>query len=154
MPCGINTIKGKGVLQGTTILDTGTKAPKCHRFSRVPYAIPPIASRRWRKPEPLQASFSYGSESEPGRYTEQPLMCPQLNEKLAQNAGYSEDCLQLNIWVPTGEAPEKGWPVLFYIRELLLWTQKPIADETQMEAFFNMVPTMARIHLHCSPRQM
>ena len=27
----------------------------------------------------------------------------------------SEDCLYLNIWVPAGEAPEGGWPVMFWI---------------------------------------
>lgn len=26
-----------------------------------------------------------------------------------------EDCLQLNIWLPSGPAPPEGFPVLFYI---------------------------------------
>jgi carboxylesterase type B len=29
---------------------------------------------------------------------------------------WSEDCFQVNVWVPVGDAPEGGWPVLFYIR--------------------------------------
>ena len=106
------TIKGKGVLQGTTLLDSATKTPKCHRFSRVPYALPPVGKRRWQKPEPLPANFSYGSEKAPGQYTRPSSPCPQpgiLNG--------DEDCLQANIWVPIGRPPNGGWPVFFYIRE-------------------------------------
>jgi carboxylesterase type B len=27
----------------------------------------------------------------------------------------SEDCLYLNVWVPTGDAPDGGWPVMFWL---------------------------------------
>lgn len=28
---------------------------------------------------------------------------------------WDEDCLQLNIWTPAGNAPQDGWPCYFYI---------------------------------------
>ncbi len=28
---------------------------------------------------------------------------------------FDEDCLQANIWLPPGDRPEKGWPVLAWI---------------------------------------
>jgi carboxylesterase type B len=114
------SIESKGVLQGITLLDATSKQAKCHRFSHVPYALPPIANRRWRKPEPLPASFSYGSESHPGQFTRPSSMCPQLSRTKRAREIYSEDCLQLNIWVPIGQPPPEGWPVLFYIRKGIL----------------------------------
>ncbi|MBL1488872.1 carboxylesterase, partial [Klebsiella pneumoniae] len=30
-------------------------------------------------------------------------------------APVSEDCLYLNVWKPSGDAPEGGWPVLVYV---------------------------------------
>jgi carboxylesterase type B len=109
------SIPGKGVLQGAEVLDPVSGRVKCHRFSRVPYVCPPTGPRRWRKPEPLPPSFSYGSESHPGKYTKPCAPCPQPPQGGIHS--YSEDCLQLNIWVPLGDPPTGGWPVLFYIRQ-------------------------------------
>jgi carboxylesterase type B len=117
------TIPGKGVLQGITISDPASHRPKCHRFSRIPYALPPTGSRRWRKPEALPSSFSYGTESHPGQYTKPCSPCPQPNRFGVEAA--DEDCLQLNIYVPAGapgddgdgDSDRRGWPVFFYIRK-------------------------------------
>ncbi|KAE8444569.1 hypothetical protein EG329_014493 [Mollisiaceae sp. DMI_Dod_QoI] len=109
------SIPGKGVLEGVTLLDSTTKKPKCHRFSRVPYASPPTGPRRWRKPQSLPKSFSYGSETSPGQYKKPCSVCPQPRVFGRQSTIHDEDCLQSNIWIPLGEPPEDGWPVFFYI---------------------------------------
>lgn len=31
------------------------------------------------------------------------------------NPEESEDCLYANVWAPKGDAPEGGWPVMFWI---------------------------------------
>ncbi|KUJ20832.1 carboxylesterase-like protein [Mollisia scopiformis] len=106
---------GKGVLEGVTLLDSVTQKPKCHRFSRVPYATPPVGHYRWRKPQPLPESFSYGSDAAPGQYRKPSSVCPQPRVFGRQSPRHDEDCLQSNIWVPLGKPPKDGWPVLFYI---------------------------------------
>jgi carboxylesterase type B len=108
------TIIGKGVLQGSTILDPSTKKARCHQFSRVPYALPPVGRRRWQKPQPLATHYQYGTETLPSLYTKPCSVCPQL--RMSQ-AATSEDCLQSNVYVPLGTPPRDGWPVFFYIRE-------------------------------------
>jgi hypothetical protein len=108
------TIPGKGVLEGVELLDPKSNRPKCYRFSGVPYALPPTGNRRWRKSEPLPSTFSYGSESHPGKYTKPSSPCPQPSRFGIQST--DEDCLQLSIWIPLGNAPPAGWPVFFYIR--------------------------------------
>jgi len=109
------TIPGKGVLVGAALTDSITKNPKCHRFSRVPYALSPTGARRWRKPEPLPISFSYGTETNPGKYKIPCSPCPQPSKFGVRVS--DEDCLQLNIYVPIGTPPRGGWPVFFYIRK-------------------------------------
>lgn len=110
------SIPGKGILQGTIIYDAVSGLPKCTRFSRVPYALPPLGKRRWRKPEPLPSSFQYGSDNK--RYTRPSPICPQPRTFGQQSPIHDEDCLYSNIWVPHGKPPASGWPVLFYIRRL------------------------------------
>jgi carboxylesterase type B len=107
------SIKGKGTLVGTILLDATKGTPKCHRYSRVPYALPPTGKRRWQKPFPLSSTYSYGSPAS-GIFNAPSSPCPQPSVA-AQLC--DEDCLQCNIYVPIGEPPKDGWPVFFYIRE-------------------------------------
>lgn len=52
--------------------------PVCRRFTRVPYALPPIGQLRWRRPQPLPESFSFSEPSgKPGNYTSFGPVCPQ-----------------------------------------------------------------------------
>lgn len=104
----------KGSLRGTRFDN------KACRYAGVPYALPPIGENRWRKPQPLPTSHAF-SDATGGPYNAQHFkaICPQEAFHLAEAKkgldGYSEDCLFLNIWTPTGESPAEGWPVFLWL---------------------------------------
>jgi Carboxylesterase family len=122
----------KGSLRGLQLSDAQTGEPAYRRYTRIPYALPPLGPLRWQKPQALPEDFSFNVEhDEPGDYTSFGPICPQPVYDLVSgriknpDAGpeqenvQSEDCLYLNIWVPAGrdgERPEGGWPVQFFIR--------------------------------------
>ena len=70
-------------------------------FKGIPYALPPVGSRRWRPPSPMPRWAGVKQTTEFGPACFQP-----------QNPGksiyswipvpMSEDCLTLNIWAPAG----------------------------------------------------
>ncbi|KFA73865.1 hypothetical protein S40288_00884 [Stachybotrys chartarum IBT 40288] len=108
--------------------------PHTRQFRSIPFAEPPVASRRWLPPQKLAPSPSVHRWS-----TKFPPSCPQYfpatvsmwNLNLTQgNLVYngaqndtsglvgeatSEDCLHLAVWTPTGEAPAGGFPVMFFM---------------------------------------
>jgi hypothetical protein len=109
---------------------------KVKRFLRIPYALPPIGDYRWRRPRSLPESYTYNSRSSEwsetsgisetspsNEETHQPFdttqfgaVCPQVPSPGAppNDMEYGEDCLSVNIWMPVGEAPKDGWPVLVW----------------------------------------
>ncbi|KEF57181.1 uncharacterized protein A1O9_07371 [Exophiala aquamarina CBS 119918] len=115
-----------GSLKGLEQRDLSGKAI-LHRFTKVPYALPPVGELRWRRPQPLPSNFAFDKSGEPGDYTEFGPVCPQpaYDHTLAQldnpdaappvDNVQDEDCLYVNIWVPASPAPEGGWPVQFQI---------------------------------------
>ncbi|KAF7513340.1 hypothetical protein GJ744_009761 [Endocarpon pusillum] len=126
----------RGSLRGIQLSDAQTGKPVYHRYTRIPYALPPVGPLRWRKPHHLPDDFSFScntNEAEPGDYTsfgpvspqpiynhESPRLYPPEAAPEPVNV-QSEDCLYLNVWVPAGrdrERPAAGWPVQFYIRSL------------------------------------
>lgn len=125
----------KGSLTGLLQSDAATGEPVCTRYTAIPYALPPVGARRWKRPTSLPDDFTFNKQDgNAGDYTQFGNICPQpvyghgavrLPNKSAapepENV-QSEDCLYLNIWVPAGDAPEGGWPVQFFIREYTLPT--------------------------------
>jgi len=104
----------KGFIEGTCILEKSSGKKLCYYYGGIPFALPPIGPFRWQRPRPLPPCYQYGTRSNPGRHTGQAGVCPQIGNGPSSSL-YDENCLQLNIWVPAGEAPKKGWPVYFYI---------------------------------------
>ncbi|SCU90880.1 LAFA_0F00672g1_1 [Lachancea sp. 'fantastica'] len=118
-------VNGLGTLKGLTICDQDSQE-KCHRYTGIRYAEPPVGQLRWRRPQPLPENFDYS-----GDYSSFKTICPQPyydNRGGKPNPGfkYDEDCLFLNIWVPTGEPPSGGWPVLYFIHGGWLQVGSPI----------------------------
>lgn len=134
-----------GWIEGLTISSPPDNKPLAYYFGGVPYALPPIGPYRFRQARPLPPYYRYGTKASPGRFTGKSAVCPQpnpggpLDETL-----WDEDCLQLNIHIPTGTAPRDGWPVYFFIHGgFLQWGSPnyfgpeyvaPLLSETAFEA--------------------
>ncbi|RVD83247.1 uncharacterized protein DFL_007642 [Arthrobotrys flagrans] len=71
------------------------------QFLGVPYALPPVGRLRWEAPLPFNGTL----ESENGVFnaTRRPAVCYQFgtSDIGADPGPYDEDCLFLNIWVPS-----------------------------------------------------
>lgn len=122
----------QGYLKGVTFLHDAGGQQKCHRLTGIPYGLPPVGDLRWARPLPLPQGYSYGSKDQPLDCTNfspacAQLPCPEFMAPLlavdAQN-GFTEACLNLNMWIPAGMPPAEGWPVYFYLRESFITTTK------------------------------
>jgi para-nitrobenzyl esterase len=73
-------------------------------FKNIPFAEPPVGSRRWREPVPAKAWTGVRDATAFGP------MCHQTGNK---QLPHDEDCLQLNVWTPkwpmTAPAPVMVW---------------------------------------------
>lgn len=105
----------RGFIEGSVIKSASTGKKLCYYFGGLPYSLPPIGPFRWQKPRPLPPCYRYGTRANPGRYTGEAGICPQIGRDPNPDPLFDEDCLQVNIWVPHGEPPKEGWPVYFYI---------------------------------------
>jgi carboxylesterase type B len=124
-PYVLSTLKGS--LKGLEFRDRSGK-PVLYRFTKVPFAQPPVRNLRWRRPQPLAKDFSFSNSGDtPGDYTHFGPICPQPiydhSQIYLDNAEAAEpienvqdeDCLYMNIWVPASTPPKNGWPVQFHI---------------------------------------
>ncbi|PYH93767.1 alpha/beta-hydrolase [Aspergillus ellipticus CBS 707.79] len=110
----LKSLASRGYVQGVTLHSKATNEPLCHYFGGVRYALCP--SGRWRRAQNLPQSYSYGTKDQPGRCDGNTGICPQPSfMDLSSTDGWTEDCFQSNVWVPLGEPPKDGWPVLFFI---------------------------------------
>ncbi|KAL3472204.1 Alpha/Beta hydrolase protein [Aspergillus californicus] len=110
----LKSLAQRGYVQGVTISSKSSNSPLCHYFGGLRYALPP--PERWRKAPPLPPTYSYGTKNQPYECPGSTGVCPQANfMDLSASEGWNEDCVQCNVWVPLGEPPKDGWPVLFYI---------------------------------------
>ena len=76
-------------------------------FKGIPYAAPPVGSRRWRMAEPCEPWEGIRDCVEFGKISYQFMFRDGLYPE-------SEDCLYLNIYTPAA-SPEEKLPVLFFI---------------------------------------
>ncbi|KAJ4016460.1 hypothetical protein NW752_003588 [Fusarium irregulare] len=153
-PIVYSTSKGK--LEGIQRFDNVTQKVAYHRFTRVPYALPPVGDRRWRRPSKLPSDFSYNQENgEAGDYKAWPSICPQPHyahgaaevpnpDKAPEpESVQDEDCLYVNIWVPSQSPPPGGWPVQFYIHGG--WLQMGEANHANKHDPFYLMQEFPRI---------
>jgi carboxylesterase type B len=117
----------KGSLKGIQLTSKEGK-PIYQRYTKIPYAQPPIGSLRWRRSQSLAPDWRFENSSGiPGEYTQFGPVCPQPvydhkkatleNPNAAPLAPHiqDEDCLFVNIFVPADTPPKSGWPVCFFI---------------------------------------
>jgi para-nitrobenzyl esterase len=82
----------QGMLQGTDAAKPGVRA-----FLGIPYAAPPVGTRRWAAPEPPAPWQGIRSAAQFGNRCIQTHPWPDM---LFQSAAESEDCLTLSVWTP------------------------------------------------------
>ncbi|PYH84403.1 carboxylesterase [Aspergillus uvarum CBS 121591] len=106
--------------------------PSVREFRAIPYAQPPVGSRRWLPPHPLSASnqhhnatqfppacsqYVYRGPSVFGTLVPEFLIsnAPDQNSTAAAMAQHSaEDCLHLAIWTPANATATSNLPVLVF----------------------------------------
>jgi len=89
----------------------GKEVGTVHAFLGIPYAAPPVGELRWKPPMPPAKWEGVRKATEFGSH------CMQWNvydDMVFPDPGPSEDCLSLNVWVPTNVAPGK-LPVMVWI---------------------------------------
>lgn len=80
-----------------------------HRFSGIPYAIPPINELRFRSPQKLL------------KFDREEVDCRRERDASFHKSGFhrkyvgSEDCLNLNLYVPSSAASDNKLPVMVFI---------------------------------------
>ena len=103
-----------GHIEGLKLSTNGK--PAIYYYGGIPYALPPVGPYRFRKARQLPPCYRYGHRASPGRFSGGTAVCPQPAFRgKPDDSLFDENCLQLNIYIPAGEAPQGGWPVFFYI---------------------------------------
>jgi para-nitrobenzyl esterase len=90
----------------------GTAEAGINSFKGIPYALPPVAGRRWQPPVPLPKWSGVRQAATFGPACIQPTSKGQSVYSPLRPLPTSEDCLTLNIWAP---ANAKNAPVFFWI---------------------------------------
>ncbi len=86
-------------------------------FKGVPYAKPPVGSRRWKSPEAMD---SWSGVKDCTKYRSNAIQQDQKTDAtfteefiIDTSLGYSEDCLYLNVWSKNDQKTEK--PIIVYV---------------------------------------
>jgi para-nitrobenzyl esterase len=95
-----------GVLRGVVSADG-----KVRTFKGIPFAAPPVGPLRWKAPQPAQPWTGVRQATE---YPPRCMQAPIYSDMIFHDAGPSEDCLYLNLWMPANPAT-KRLPVMVWI---------------------------------------
>ena len=82
-----------------------------HAFLGIPYAAPPVGDLRWKPPVPAAKWTGVRKAAEFGSHC---LQGNVFGDMVFHDAGGSEDCLSLNVWVPAKPSAAK-LPVMVWI---------------------------------------
>ena len=82
-----------------------------HAFLGIPYAQPPVGDLRWKPPVPAAKWEGVHKATDFGSHCLQGKVYGDMN---FHDPGGSEDCLTLNVWVPT-QSVSKKMPVMVWI---------------------------------------
>jgi para-nitrobenzyl esterase len=104
-PMLVQTAPGK--LRGKLIHDGRVRA-----YLGVPYAAPPVGSLRWAPPQPAAPWAGVLNATE---YGHRCIQGHVFDDMAFQDASPSEDCLSLNVFVPTDVPRGAQLPVMFWI---------------------------------------
>ena len=85
---------------------------KVQAFLGLPYAAPPVGPLRWKAPQPVAGWQGVRDATKFGSRCEQWEI---WKDYLFLNAGPSEDCLYLNVYVPVTANSNSHLPVMFWI---------------------------------------
>lgn len=81
-------------------------------YKGIPYAAPPVASLRWKPPQPVKPWEGVLKATDYGPACSQKKGSLLFSRKYAK---LSEDCLYLNIWTPAPSAQREKLPVMLWI---------------------------------------
>jgi carboxylesterase type B len=94
-------------------------------FKGIPFAAPPVGNLRWREPQPVAPWTGVRDATRPGSACTQssaglnnfiaPLAAAYGARFVGEPVKSSEDCLYLNVWMPTGAASRVLLPVMVWL---------------------------------------
>jgi len=84
---------------------------KVRAFLGIPYSQPPVGDLRWKPPVPAAKWAGVRKTTEFGSHF---MHGPVFGDMKFRDAGGNEDCLTLNVWVPSHPS-EKKLPVMVWI---------------------------------------
>ena len=95
-----------GKLQGTANDDHSVRI-----FKGIPFAAPPVGELRWKEPQP---AANWGGVRPADKFGPACLQTDVYGDIFFRDAQPSEDCLNLNIWIPAKAASAKLPVILWY----------------------------------------
>jgi para-nitrobenzyl esterase len=112
-PVGMNRISSdpvrieSGAVAGTR-LSSGV-----HAYLGIPFAAPPVGSRRWAPPQPIRWGGVWNADRK-GPECIQVLRPHNINHYFGEEPS-SEDCLYLNLWAPAAANARSRLPVVVFL---------------------------------------